>query len=157
MSALRVSISLLITETYCKLLDFSQILNEYGKYLHHWPVAVKGIKLCPLDVHRVNPDVVAVIIEGHASLWSCPDVTGNDMNTDVIWLLNMENAVLLTFFSDYSGAEMKMMLSFGNDDLVFPRSVVSNEKENLFITDVGKHQLSLYDAQRGVLIRKTGW
>ena len=54
-----------------------QVLNSKYEYLCDWNTEVlSACKLCPLDVHRVNDQVLAAVIEGHVILYQCPDVEG---------------------------------------------------------------------------------
>ena len=42
-----------------------------------WQPEVNESVLCPLDVSRYNEEVMMCAIEGHATLWKCPDIESN--------------------------------------------------------------------------------
>nr|XP_026692935.1 tripartite motif-containing protein 2-like [Ciona intestinalis] len=104
-----------------------QVVDDQGKYLHHWSVTVNGLRLCPLNLRRQDNEVVAAVVEGCAVLYNCPNVT------------------------DFQGITVKLLHTFGNDDLVFPRSILVNSKDQYVISDVGRQRVTVHDVYGKVL------
>jgi len=112
-----------------------QVLDENGRYLHSWDTVINESRLCPLSVTRYDENTLACVIEGHATLWSCPDAEEhpNDVGKEGVKLAN----------------------AFGNDELVFPRSIRRNKRGQMLVSDVGRHCLNLYDVN-GTLLKSIG-
>ena len=54
-------------------------MDENGKFLYSWYTEVKGSRLCPLNVTRYDENTLMVAMEGHATLWSYPDIAGEHL------------------------------------------------------------------------------
>lgn len=106
-----------------------QVLNEKGDFLHQRNTEVNGSRLCPLDVTRYDENTILLAMEGYATLWRYPDVE--------------------------EIKEAKIIEAFGNQDLVFPRSIIRNELGQILVSDVGRHCVNMYDTN-GVLIKTIG-